>query len=54
VEKMKVKILQCTKCREYSLKRKCVKCGADCLSNKPARYSPEDRWGKYRRMAKGL
>ena len=51
---MKVEILQCVKCKEYSLKKTCQKCGGSCLSNKPAKYSPLDKWGKYRRMAKGL
>jgi H/ACA ribonucleoprotein complex subunit 3 len=30
----------------------CPKCGEKTNSTKPAKFSPEDKWGKYRRMAK--
>ncbi|MDO5846332.1 MAG: RNA-protein complex protein Nop10 [Methanocorpusculum sp.] len=37
----------------YTLLKTCPVCGADTVSVHPARYSPEDRYGKYRRMMKG-
>ncbi|MDI6737591.1 MAG: RNA-protein complex protein Nop10 [Nanoarchaeota archaeon] len=41
-------ILYCRKCSLYTMQEKCPKCGGIALSNKPAKYSPEDKWGKYR------
>ena len=34
------------------MEEKCPKCGADAVNPKPAKYSPEDSYGKYRREAK--
>lgn len=51
-EKIKMKhILKCKKCYSYTLKEKC-KCGSEALSPMPAKYSPEDKYGKYRRETK--
>ena len=44
-------ILKCTSCRNYTMKEECS-CGGKAVSAKPAKYSPEDRFGKYRRLAK--
>lgn len=44
-------ILRCTKCGKYTMKEKCG-CGGKAVSQKPAKYSPEDKFGKYRRLAK--
>ena len=27
-------------------------CGSKAVTTRPAKYSPEDKWGKYRRIAK--
>ena len=51
VEKMPKNIFKCTKCGKYTLKNKCS-CGAKALDPKPAKYSVDDKWGKYRRIAK--
>ncbi|RME54705.1 ribosome biogenesis protein [Candidatus Woesearchaeota archaeon] len=45
-------IYYCNKCKEFSMEKICPKCKSVTLSVKPAKYSPEDKWGKYRRMAK--
>ena len=45
-------ILRCDKCKVYTMKDKCPKCGEKTFSVVPAKFSPEDRMGKYRRMAK--
>lgn len=45
-------ILKCPKCGKYTLSEKCSNCSAKTLSVKPAKYSVEDKYGKYRRMAK--
>lgn len=47
---MKTSLRKCRSCDEYTLKDKCPRCGAMTIVPIPARYSPEDRWGEYRRM----
>ncbi|HJJ42139.1 MAG TPA: RNA-protein complex protein Nop10 [Methanocorpusculum sp.] len=49
---MKGHIRRCPVDKTYTLLDKCHICGADTVSVHPARYSPEDRYGKYRRMTK--
>lgn len=44
-------ILKCEKCKKYILKNKCS-CGGIAVNPKPQKYSPEDPYGKYRRIAK--
>jgi len=44
-------ILYCSVCKNFTLKQMCS-CGNKALSVKPAKYSPEDKWGKYRRAYK--
>ena len=51
IEKMPKIINKCTVCGKYTLKNKCG-CGAKALDPKPAKYSVDDKWGKYRRIAK--
>jgi len=46
---MRSKILKCTACGRYTLKAVCPVCGSPTITTKPARYSPEDPYGKYRR-----
>jgi H/ACA ribonucleoprotein complex subunit 3 len=46
-------ILQwCRSCVEPTLKTQCPRCGAVTINPLPPRFSPEDAYGKYRRMAK--
>ena len=45
-------ILKCVKCGKYSMKERCPVCDAECVIVKPAKYSPEDKYAKYRREAK--
>ncbi|MFQ5818510.1 MAG: RNA-protein complex protein Nop10 [Candidatus Heimdallarchaeota archaeon] len=41
---------KCSVCRRYTLSdNDCPDCGGKTRSAHPARYSPEDKWGKYRR-----
>jgi len=47
-----MEILKCPKCNIYTLKKNCSKCQIPTISPKPAKYSPIDKWGKYRRIAK--
>ncbi|MDD2836357.1 MAG: RNA-protein complex protein Nop10 [Methanothrix sp.] len=46
---MRSKILRCTACRRYTLKDICSVCGGHTAITKPARFSPDDPYGKYRR-----
>jgi H/ACA ribonucleoprotein complex subunit 3 len=51
---MRSKILRCRDCNLYTLKEVCPGCGGQAITTKPARYSPEDPYGKYRRaLAQG-
>ncbi|MFH0889870.1 MAG: RNA-protein complex protein Nop10 [Candidatus Aenigmatarchaeota archaeon] len=44
------KIKKCER-SHYTLKDVCVECGLRTRSAHPMKFSPEDRYGKYRRMA---
>ena len=45
-------ILRCPKCERYTMKDTCPKCNEKTLTTIPAKYSPEDPYGAYRREAK--
>lgn len=47
-----MKIKKCPKCGIYTLKDNCRICGSATASPHPLRFSPEDRWGEWRRKAK--
>ncbi|HDN82925.1 MAG TPA: RNA-protein complex protein Nop10 [Candidatus Altiarchaeales archaeon] len=49
---MKRMILRCPKCGRYTIKEICPICREKTITVKPPRFSPEDRYGKYRRMMK--
>ena len=49
---MKTKIMKCFECDRYTLKNECDVCGTSTTMTCPPRFSPEDRYGKYRRMLK--
>jgi H/ACA ribonucleoprotein complex subunit 3 len=42
-------MMRCTACGRYTLQSACPSCGGAAHSPHPARYSPQDRWGRYRR-----
>jgi H/ACA ribonucleoprotein complex subunit 3 len=39
----------CRSCARYTFQDACPNCHGATRSPHPARYSPQDRWGKYRR-----
>ncbi len=46
-------LYKCTNCGTYTLDEKtCSKCGADVRNPAPPKYSPQDKYGDYRRKAK--
>ncbi|MDO5851827.1 MAG: RNA-protein complex protein Nop10 [Methanobacteriaceae archaeon] len=49
---MKYKMKRCKKCKQYTLKEKCPICGEKTGVIYPMKYSPQDKYGKYRRMQK--
>ncbi len=49
---MKTEILKCLECDTYTLEKKCKKCDSKTYTNKPAKYSPEDKYGHYRILTK--
>ncbi|MBU7004390.1 MAG: RNA-protein complex protein Nop10 [Theionarchaea archaeon] len=46
------KLKRCKACRKYTLGSSCPHCGERASSPHPPRYSPQDKFGKYRRMLK--
>jgi len=47
---MAKEILKCQKCKQYTLKK--THCKTKTLSVKPAKFSPEDKYQKYRLLYK--
>jgi len=47
-----MRIRVCPGCGGYTLKDTCVKCNLPSKQVGPARYSPEDPYGRYRRLMK--
>ena len=48
-------LYKCLKCDEYTLSEKhCPKCGSTVTDPKPSKYSPQDKYGDYRRKAKRM
>lgn len=46
---------KCTSCGVYTLhKDKCPYCGGEVRVPHPPKFSPEDRYGRYRRLMKKL
>ena len=45
-------ILKCVDCGIYTMKEKCPGCGKAAVLSKPAKFSPKDPYGDYRRKAK--
>lgn len=45
-------IFYCKACDVFTMKERCPQCKGETFSTIPARFSPEDKWGKYRRIAK--
>ncbi len=46
------KIRKCNVCKRYTMKEICPICGKETLIMEPPRYSPQDKYGKYRRLIK--
>ncbi|MFO8132699.1 MAG: RNA-protein complex protein Nop10 [Thermoplasmatota archaeon] len=42
----------CSSCQEYTLEDCCPRCGQRTDTPEPARFSPQDPYGEYRRRLK--
>ena len=49
---MKSVMFKCQACHRYTLEPKCPACGEPTMSPMPARFSPQDKYGEYRRAMK--
>ena len=47
-------ILFCRECKKYTLDKICNKCKQKTIIKKPAKFSPQDRHGEYRRKLKKI
>ncbi len=45
---MKTLIRKCVKCGKYTMEEKCPKCGSQTRSTDPLKYSPSDKFQKFR------
>ena len=51
---MNKRISRCKDCHTYTMDEDCPKCQGKAASPHPPKFSPEDRYGKYRRQLKAL
>lgn len=49
---MKAGIMKCKICGIYTMKSTCKICGKETVEAAPPRFSPQDRYGSYRRKRK--
>ena len=47
-----MRLKRCDGCGTYTMLAACPKCGRAAKSPMPPSFSPEDKYGRYRRMAK--
>ena len=47
---MKPQMRRCVACGWYTLKKQCHKCSKDTMSAHPAKFSPDDKYMRYRLM----
>lgn len=45
---MKTLMLKCSSCGKYTISEKCPYCGEKTATVHPARYSPDDKYARYR------
>lgn len=45
---MKNVLFRCVNCSRYTLEEKCPKCGGAAVIAAPAKYSPDDKYARYR------
>jgi H/ACA ribonucleoprotein complex subunit 3 len=45
---MHFQMRKCTNCKRYTLKEECIICGKDTSTVHPGKYSPDDKYARYR------
>lgn len=45
---MRFQMRRCSACNRYTLKARCQACGSETVSVHPARFSPDDKYMRYR------
>ena len=45
---MRFQLRRCAGCGTYSLKAACPRCGGETVSAHPAKFSPDDKYMRYR------
>ena len=45
-------IHKCIACDAYTLREVCQRCGQETIIPRPAKYSPEDKYSRFRRQVK--
>ena len=45
---MRFQLRKCTKCKKYTLKDTCKECSDKTVSVHPAKFSPDDKYLRYR------
>ncbi|MBT3283903.1 RNA-protein complex protein Nop10 [Candidatus Bathyarchaeota archaeon] len=45
---------KCNNCSVYSFKDKCPKCGGKAVTPHPAKYSPDDKYRRYKLLMRRL
>ena len=45
---MRFQLRKCVKCNRYTLKIKCSQCDGETISVHPAKFSPDDKYMRYR------
>ena len=48
----RIRLMKCKMCGIYTLCSECPKCAKPCVVPEPARFSVDDKYGKYRRGLK--
>lgn len=45
---------KCPKCKKYTMEEICKKCKIKTINPHPPKFSPSNKYGKYRRVLKDL
>jgi H/ACA ribonucleoprotein complex subunit 3 len=49
---MKFQLRRCPDCKRYTLREQCPKCDSKTVTAHPAKFSPDDKYARYRIMDK--
>ena len=51
-DSLKFQLRKCSECKKYTLKEECPACKAKTTTAHPAKFSPDDKYARYRIMNK--